>query len=107
MQSDGNDVRGWGVLARLLISDFSNLLLEGLKHFSKEGVNMLDIGVGNDHWGRGREQGLGRKRGVREWAVLGGTELVRLIVGGDERPERFSRHSASMEGLIMPHPRWV
>ena len=34
--------------------------------------------------------------------MLGGAELVRFVVGGDERPERFSRHSASIEGLITP-----
>ena len=34
--------------------------------------------------------------------MLGGTELVGLIVSGDERPERFSRRSTSIEGLITP-----
>ena len=34
--------------------------------------------------------------------MLGGAELVGLIVGGDERPERFSRRSTSIEGLITP-----
>ena len=34
--------------------------------------------------------------------MLGGAELVGLIGGGDERPERFSRRSTSMEGLIIP-----
>ena len=34
--------------------------------------------------------------------MLGHTELVGFVVGGDERPERFSRCSTSMEGLITP-----
>ena len=39
----------------LLISDLSNVLLEGLKRFSKDGVNEVDVVVGKDHWGWGRE----------------------------------------------------
>ena len=102
MRSDGDDVRGRGVLAMLQISALSKLLLEGLKRLSNKGVGIDNMGVGKDHWGRGREGGLGRNRGVGEWTVLGGAELVRLIVSGDERPERFSRRSTSMEGLITP-----
>ena len=86
----------------LRISSLSKFLLEGLKRLSNVGVGVDDMGVGNDHGGRGRERGLGRNRGVGEWTVLGGTELVGLVVGGDERPERLSRRSTSMEGLITP-----
>ena len=89
-------------MARLRISALSKLLLEGLKCLSNDGVGEVDMGVGNDHWGRGREGGLGRNRGVGEWTVLGGAELVGFVVGGDERPERFSRRSTSIEGLIIP-----
>ena len=86
----------------LLISALSKLLLEGLKRLSNEGVGIDDMGIGKDHGGWGREGGLGRNRGVGEWTVLGGAELVGLVGGGDERPERFSRRSTSMEGLITP-----
>ena len=55
MRSDGDDVRGWGVLAMLQISALSKFLLEGLKRLSNEGVGEFDMGVGNDHGGRGRE----------------------------------------------------
>ena len=89
-------------MVRLWISALSKFLLDGLKCLSNEGVGEVDMGVGNDHWGRGREGGLSRNRGVGEWTVLGGTELVRFVIGGDERPERFSRCSTSMEGLITP-----
>ena len=89
-------------MARLRISALSKFLLKGLKCLSNKGVSEVDMGVGNDHWGRDREGGLGRNRGVGEWTVLGGAELVGFVVGGDERPERFSRRSASIEGLITP-----
>ena len=42
-------------MARLLISALSKVLLDGLKHLSNVGVGIDDMGVGNDHWGRGRE----------------------------------------------------
>ena len=39
----------------LLISALSKLLLKGLKRLSNEGVGVDDMGVGNDHGGRGKE----------------------------------------------------
>ena len=39
----------------LLILALSKFLLEGLKRLSNDGVGIDDMGVGNDHWGRGRE----------------------------------------------------
>ena len=39
----------------LHISHLSNILLEGLKCFSKDRVDKIDVVVGKDHWGWGRE----------------------------------------------------
>ena len=51
-------------------------------------------GAGNEDWEEPGESGSGQN-----W---GGAELVGLVVSGDESPERFSRHCASIEGLITP-----
>ena len=42
-------------MVRLLILDLSKILLKGLNCFSKDGVNNIELVVGKDHRGRGRE----------------------------------------------------
>ena len=78
MWSDGDDVSGRGVLTRLRISDLSNVLLDGLKCFSKDGVDEAVVVIGKDHWGRGRnedweergESGSGQCWGAQSWLGL-------------------------------------